>query len=230
MTNSEGSPAAATPFMQYGTKAYIIGSDKMPDGVSMYDVALALAKINRYTGHTTTPYSVAQHSMLVAALVRPHPVVKVYALLHDVAETVVQDLSYPMKLALGADGLFKYKQIEHAAEAAIFGIVGIRHPIPEHIAAEVKRADWIASSTEKRDLMPPCDRPWDMLPYGPSFAKIMPDRDWLHVARCWYNEFNAAVAQCVGLDIPGPEQRLLPPPSSFAPPPPAYSLGEGDGA
>jgi hypothetical protein len=190
----------------------------MPQGVNAMDVALSLAKINRYTGHSLSPYSVAQHSLGVSVLLDHDPVLALYGLVHDVAETVTQDISYPVKQALGPEGLAPFKRIEHAAEQAIFKVLGIHWPMPPWIAAAVKKQDWVMAATEKRDVMPPCDRSWGMLVEPPSFARILPVQDWLHIAKCWHKRYETLHRICQ--QIPLNRQQALP----------QYPLGDGDGA
>lgn len=207
-------------WMQYGSSTYELGSTKMSPRTTPVDIALSLAKLNRYTGHTTEPYSVAHHSMLVSALLDHNPVLALYGLVHDVAETVVQDLSFPMKQALGPDGIARYKEIEHAAEVALYGCLRILYPIPADIKALVKEQDWIASATEKRDLMPACDREWTALPYPPHDAILKPVKDWRFIAKQWYERYNSLWSVVSRLP-PSPPPLFLPPPSPFHPPPPA---------
>ena len=199
-------------WMQFGSHHYEIGSDTMPPGVTSRDVALSLAKINRFTGHSNVPYSVAQHSTHVSMLLDHDPVLALYGLLHDVAESVVQDLSHPMKQALGPDGLSKYKAIEHQAEKAIYGVLGVVHPMPAWIAKAVKKQDWVAVATEKRDLLPPCDRSWDMLVEPPSFSHIMPCPDWKHAAVVWHQRFEDLCKQCQNLPMPLEPMLMIAPP------------------
>ena len=69
-----------------------------PDDIDICDIAHALACINRFTGHASVPYSVAQHSVMVSRLVRP-PLWDA-ALLHDAAEAYLGDIARPWKSSL----------------------------------------------------------------------------------------------------------------------------------
>lgn len=203
-------------WMQYGASHYELGSTEMV-GITPRDVANSLAKLNRYIGHTIEPYSVGYHSLIVSRLCEIHgPVVALYGLLHDVAETVVGDLSYPMKQALGFEGLHQFRAIEHAAEKALFKVLGVHWPVPPDIAKLVKDQDWVAAATEKRDLLPPCDRSWDMLPYDPAFGRIMPSTNWKHIADTWLKRFIELHAIACQVPVAAQQQAALPPPSKDA--------------
>jgi hypothetical protein len=142
--------------------------DPDPDQVDLRDVAYALARINRFTGHTSEPYSVGEHSLHVLRLVeRAHPGdprLLAHALLHDAAEAYVGDVSAPMKFAMRkvhGSGVSWYDVIEERVMAAILTALGLPPPTPEqHLA--VKRADWTMLMTERAALMPNTgQRAWD---------------------------------------------------------------------
>lgn len=56
----------------------------------------ALARINRYTGWTSRPYSVLEHSVIGAKLVLPGVVQRAF-LLHDMEESAFGDIISPVK-------------------------------------------------------------------------------------------------------------------------------------
>lgn len=68
-----------------------------PCDICIEDIAHALSQLCRYTGHTNTFYSVAQHCLLIADKIPGGPEVKLAALLHDAAEAYVNDLASPLK-------------------------------------------------------------------------------------------------------------------------------------
>lgn len=76
-----------------------------PDQIELLDIAVALSRIPRFVGHTVFHYSVAQHSMLVADLVKPigkeKPEyirrLKILAMLHDADEAYTSDIPSPVK-------------------------------------------------------------------------------------------------------------------------------------
>ena len=125
--------------------------DPSPLDIEIRDIAHGLARVARWNGQTTGdwPYSVAQHSLLVEALM---PVTApgaarvdcLGALLHDAPEYVVGDLISPFKAAIGDS----YKTVEHRLEDAIL----LRFSIPADPSgarkAAIKAADRIAAHLE----------------------------------------------------------------------------------
>lgn len=67
--------------------------------IAIEDIAHALSQINRYGGHTRVPYSVAQHSVILAqeAKLRWGSHEALYLLLHDAEETYLNDVPRPVK-------------------------------------------------------------------------------------------------------------------------------------
>ena len=132
------------------------------ENVRLNDIAHALARIARFTGHTRTTgiYSVAQHSLAVmrrARDLRAPPAVVLGALLHDAHETYLGDVSSPLASLLpGLDAL----KVSH--DCAIAEWAGIA---PDNLWSPiVLRADAEALATERRDLLGPSPRPWSELP------------------------------------------------------------------
>lgn len=132
-----------------------------PGAISLPSIARALGKICRFTGQTSTFYSVADHSVVVAEIVLERTGSKgeaLAALLHDAAEAFLGDVSSPLKRLLGEP----YRELERLATAAImskFGVGSLYHVAKK----EIHRADMIALATEKRDFMPFDPDPWPCL-------------------------------------------------------------------
>jgi len=87
--------------------------------VRLVDIAHALSLLNRYAGHTTRPYSVAEHCCRMAAwfagMHPTRPSMARWALLHDAAEAYLVDVPRPIKAALGR----RYQKAEARCMEAI---------------------------------------------------------------------------------------------------------------
>lgn len=88
------------------------------DGITLMDIAQGLCMANRYGGQTMVPYSVAQHSVLLAMHV-PKPL-KRYALMHDASEYILGDMIRPAK-SLMPD----YKATENRLSERIYNKYGV---------------------------------------------------------------------------------------------------------
>lgn len=119
----------------------------------VHEIAHSLAQINRFTGHCSRPYSVAEHSLLVSRIAADEfdatPAVQLAALMHDAHESITGDVSSPVKALLGqvwAD--FEDAQQNHLLRAyKLDQVFAVHHRL-------IKQCDLIALATERRDLMP----------------------------------------------------------------------------
>lgn len=161
----------ASEWVQYGSTHYVIGS-RVPGNVTIHDVAWAMAHTNRFCGHAKSSVTVAKHSVFVSKLLDMDAEEALYGLLHDVHETVFTDIVRPVKRYLGEELLRTLQQLEDAADEALFSCFGVAWPMPSHVKLRVSRADNIALATERRDLLPPCDREWGNLPYPPHHSRL----------------------------------------------------------
>jgi len=141
--------------------------DPCSSDVDITDIAHSLALQCRFAGHCRVPYSVAEHSVRVAMLVRewlhmdatdPAPRRWVLAaLLHDAAEAYLVDLPRPVKRCV---------QGYAEAEAHLETVIAVRFDLPHDpaLGALIKRADNVLLATEARDLLGPHPAPWAGLP------------------------------------------------------------------
>lgn len=134
--------------------------DPRPEDIDPLDIVASLSRQCRFTGHTRSFYSVAQHSILVADHV---PVdMRLWALLHDASEAYLCDLPRPLK----RQPEFKaYREAETRVQACVCERFGL--PVPEPEA--VRLADLRMLATEARDLMPNKPAEWDWMP--PPFGQ-----------------------------------------------------------
>lgn len=150
-----------------GRQHYLAGpSATHPDNVpSLGEIAHSLAHINRYTGHATRAYSVAEHSLLVMEIARTEFDAdaggQLAALMHDAHECIVGDVASPIKQVLGSawaafEAVHEHHLRHHYQLLALY----------EQHGAMVKRCDLIALATERRDLTayaPSLHRPWPLI-------------------------------------------------------------------
>lgn len=116
-----------------------------PSGpVDLKEIAKRLGNINRFSGGTVRPYSVAEHSIRVAALVPADQ--KLAALLHDVAEAFTGDIIQPIKRLMAPS----FSNIEYRLNKWIGDELGVNIAV---MSAEVHLADQIMQATETRDMV-----------------------------------------------------------------------------
>lgn len=128
--------------------------DPKPTDINIRDIATALSKICRFTGHTEKFYSVAEHSWHCANVLMDQPKeVQLAALLHDASEAYCQDISSPLKALLP-----EYKEIEDRIAGAIFKKYGLEYPF----SALIKFADLTMLNTEAYYLMHSKGNTWKM--------------------------------------------------------------------
>ena len=128
------------------------------------EIAHSLAHINRFTGHACRAYSVAEHSLLVADMVKAAGLdtrAEVCALMHDAHESITGDVASPIKQVLG-HAWARFEQAEQTALLRAYGLVADMASTAEVI----KFYDLKALATERRDLLPfdaPAHTPWPII-------------------------------------------------------------------
>ena len=118
------------------------------------DVAHHLALITRFAGATHTPYSVAQHSVIVSDHLLTQFASAEFALaglLRDAGEAVTGHIPHPIKIALGETARMRIDVIERAVIAHLYQTLSLPTPGAATWQA-VKVADMRAFATEWRDL------------------------------------------------------------------------------
>jgi hypothetical protein len=126
------------------------------EDVDHIDIAHAESLINRFTGHTTEAWSVAQHSVVGSIMAEViYPQVKWLPhefLFHDAAETYVGDVSSPLKSILPG-----YREIEEKHKKCIERAFAISLG-----SAWEKTVDLRMLVTERGLFMPETKRQWSV--------------------------------------------------------------------
>lgn len=157
--------------------------------VSLTDLATSLSRLPRFLGITKagTPYSVAQHSLLVMQILedqgQPSSLLRA-ALLHDAHEAFTGDIPTPVKKALGGPMV----ALEGRLQAAMFRRFGLLESLAHHPL--ITWADRVALHSERRDLLAPSQWPWpgenEALPLWPTRIEPVPAAQafgqWLNAA------------------------------------------------
>lgn len=119
--------------------------------INIEDIAHALSNICRFGGHCSRFYSVAEHSLLVAKVIKDgggSHLEQLWGLMHDATEAYMGDIPTPLKATL---------QGFHEREDALMRFIVEKLHMPAHgedslLPGVVKRADRIALVTEARQL------------------------------------------------------------------------------
>lgn len=134
-----------------------------PANMVLADISFALARIPRFTGHSCRPYSVAEHSLLVAEIMekclgQTTPGALFAALMHDAHEAYIGDMSAPVKLVLGE----AWANLEGRLQRTLRQAFAL-HTHSHDYAAWIKQADLIALATERAALMPEGGPLWESI-------------------------------------------------------------------
>lgn len=125
--------------------------DPKPEQISLKDIAHALSRNNRFTGHSEKSYTVGEHSIhcynLLCAMKADKDTCLI-GLLHDASEAYLQDIASPFKKFLP-----EYQELEKTVQNAIYLKYLGYIPTEEHYS-EVKMVDEIMLVNEMEQLMP----------------------------------------------------------------------------
>lgn len=165
-------------------KDYHLGGPRTmsPDArpICIEDIAHHLSLINRFTGATTRPYSVAEHSLLCSEIAQREgaPVgLQMAMLMHDAHEAYTTDLSSPAKVAvnsysMGTIGIQAWSLFEDVHADAVRDHFKLQSAFAGY-KREIRRIDLVALATERRDVTAyqhQTNDPWVVLNDGTSEA------------------------------------------------------------
>jgi hypothetical protein len=187
------------PYLRTASGRKFLLINPSPSDIVLQDIAHALGNLCRFTGHTQKMYTVAEHCVLVALILREqgyNTETQLLGLLHDAAEAYVGDLSSPLKHAMdtvqpglntGWDheyepaGAAAFRKIEAGVVTAILAQYGLAgHTFS---SGPVKDADIIAGITEARDLMLNCGEAYVQYGLNPLVHKPYPHN--IEIALLW---------------------------------------------
>lgn len=158
-----GDAASCGPWVQTFSGAAIDILNPDPATIRLVDIAASLSALPRFNGHTTRPWSVADHSLLAESLcpIEVGPEARLFVLLHDAHEMVTGEIVTPMKIALSeASGFSKLDTIQNRLQWIIHEAAGLGSVA--RYRDVVKTADLMALAIEKQELLGPCDREWEI--------------------------------------------------------------------
>lgn len=163
--------------------------DPRLEDIRIEDIAHALSMQCRFTGHTKLFWSVAEHSLLVAALVPPN--LRLAALLHDASEAYLADVSRPLKTQPEFD-------FYRMAEKRLMGLIGERFGVDHEDFESCGQADKWALAIEARDLLNNLGHEWnkwmDQLPADLATNRITQTKDPNQAKDAFLEEYNVLMA------------------------------------
>ena len=147
------------------------------EDVLLSDISHALARVNRFNGHTKKAYSVAQHSILVSHVLwlngEGDPKVLLAGLLHDAAEAYLGDVSSPLKRLIQGYEPLERRMMDIIIQALSPCLQGLS----EDKWGLVKKADRTILYIESKYLMEkPFDGISDTFPFG-NFCVVAADAE-----------------------------------------------------
>lgn len=182
-----------------GAEYHLAGPGSLaPDArpVCIEDIAHHLSLINRFTGATSRPYSVAEHSLLCADIAqRMHlsPALQMCMLMHDAHEAYTTDLSSPAKIAvncysIGAGGLEAWGMFEDEHAKTVRRHFGLISAFSGY-KAMIREIDLQALATERHFLTAynaKTNGPWAIL--GDGARLPVPIATWARLDSSWREE------------------------------------------
>lgn len=136
----------------YTGRQYFYGETDQINEITLLDISKSLSRQFRFLGHTSSPLSVAEHSVVVAEIVREeggNERQQLYGLLHDAHEAYLGDIIRPLKMFWIEEYKVSIRGLEAQVQADIYRGLGIPEPEPVELHL-VEKADTIALAAERR--------------------------------------------------------------------------------
>lgn len=149
---------------------YLDFANPSPEDISLEDIAVALSRAPRFSGHTREFYSVAQHSLYVGRLMTRN---RLKGYLHDGSEAYLADVATPAKQLIPEYYVLEEKVMGAIAERFSLD-KGFQH------SREVKMAD-VAMLFYERDVLIGTDIRWtieDQHPGGTIYDHFPDWKPW----------------------------------------------------
>jgi 5'-deoxynucleotidase YfbR-like HD superfamily hydrolase len=150
--------------------------------VDIMSIANALSRLCRYTGHLRDGieiYSVAEHSVLVAAIVKAmggSPQTQLAALLHDASEAYLADIAAPFKPHVTG---------YHEVEEQIMSRIRDKYLLPPDTHPYIKKADWYALFIEAPQILVDLDEDELATWAGAGEGHIEESKQYWTQVQCW---------------------------------------------
>lgn len=148
------------------------------------DIANNLCRQIRFGGSSAIPYTVMQHTFVVAAHVPPH--MRAFALLHDAVEAITGDVPRPVKHA-------EQSMLEMDFTERISRSFGLPWPWPQDITEAVHAADLMAACAEALFLFGDECREWCDPWHEPTVAMLRDTKQMLPYSRIWIADPTPAI-------------------------------------
>jgi hypothetical protein len=145
-----------TPGSQIATHSGLLVDpfNMSPDDIVLEDIIWGLSHIYRYGGHADPGITVAEHSLMVAGILKESGGIWTpYALLHDACETYLGDVPSPMKssLKIHRDGAsWSFEEAERRVTFAVAYHFGLDPMVFQNPA--LHRADLLARDIERSTM------------------------------------------------------------------------------
>jgi hypothetical protein len=140
---------------------YFDFADPRPENIHLEDIAHGLSNINRFSGQTPKPFSVATHSVNCYFLAGVDKHMCREALLHDAHEAYVGDMIQPLKNHFGDE----YKVFENRIDL----VIRKRFDMADSMPPEVKLIDRFMGTIEQQYV---CENSDDWSVFGEPDVKM----------------------------------------------------------